>query len=132
MEQRIRDYQQMAIAILAIATAALGFALWTQDFDAALPKTGNWWVSYLHFVQIGSIIGALICYFVTFASVASIVGRRHHSIGGNLARQPIVLLYLQMMILAILFLAGFLSDLLEVGNAMPTECLSNDFGESPQ
>ena len=131
MEQRIRDYQQMALAILAIATAALGFALWTQDFDAALPDTGNKWISYLHFVRIGCTIGALIFYFVTFASVAAIVGRRHDGASRNLARQPIVLLYLQMMILAALFLAGFLSDLLEVGVALPMECPPNEFEASP-
>ena len=132
MEQRTRDYQQMTIAILAIATAALGFALWAQDFDAALPKTDNWWIFSLHVVQMVSIIGALIFYFFTFTSVRAIIGHGRHAANRNLIGRPIDWLYWQMVALTVLFIVGFLSEILVANMALPMECLTNDPGASPQ
>lgn len=51
MGPRARDYQQMAIAILAVATAALGFAIWAQDFDFAYPAKTDSVMTFLYVVR---------------------------------------------------------------------------------
>ena len=54
MEPRTRDYQQMAIAVLAIATAALGFAIWAQDLDLAYPVKPDSGMMLLYGVRVAT------------------------------------------------------------------------------
>lgn len=122
MESPTRDYQQMAIAILAIATAALGFALWAQDFDPAPPESGQSWQAWLYWAEIAGIVIAVGCYFVTFTMVLKLLRRYHPVTGQDLVRYPLVGLYAQMAVLAFLFLTGYASDLIVAwdSSAMPT------------
>ena len=117
MESPTRDYQQMAIAILAIATAALGFALWTQDFDLAQPEPKNSWLLRLYWTQLAGIVVAVVCYFVTFAAVIKMLWQGHPVTGQDLVRYPLAGLYIQMVILALLFLTGYASDLIAAWNS---------------
>lgn len=107
----------MAIAILAIATAALGFALWTQDFDLAQPEPKNSWLLRLYWTQLAGIVVAVVCYFVTFAAVIKMLWQGHPVTGQDLVRYPLAGLYIQMVILALLFLTGYASDLIAAWNS---------------
>ena len=122
MESPTRDYQQMAIAILAIATAALGFALWAQDFDPVPPESGQSWQAWLYWAEIAAIVIAVVCYFATFTMVLKLLRRYHPVTGQDLVRYPLVWLYAQMAVLAFLFLTGYASDLIVAwdSGAMPT------------
>lgn len=120
MGPRTRAYHQMAIAVLAIATAALGIALWAQDFDLARPNSANQWIATLYWTQAASISVAILLYFATFTLVVRMLWQERNVTGRDLVRQPVVWLYFQMAALALLFLAGFLSDLIAAqGNDQP-------------
>lgn len=112
METRTRDYQQMAIAILAIATAAIGIGLWAQNFDGSLPKSDNPWLEVLYWIQVPSVLAATLLYFVAFASVARILALNRNITGKDLVQGPVVWLWMQMGFLALLFLAEFLAGLI--------------------
>ena len=101
----------MAIALLAIATAALGFAIWTQDFDLALPETDDLTIAFFYWVQVVAPLVAIVLYFAMLLSVSRILARTENVVGMDLVRQPIFWLYWLMITLAIMFLAGFSSDL---------------------
>lgn len=122
MESPTRDYQQMAIAILAIATAALGFALWAQDFDLTPPESENPWLVRLYWMQLAGIVIAVGCYFVTFTMVLKLLWQRHPVTGRDLVRYPLAWLYVQMVVLAFLFLTGHAPDLFAAlgSDSMPT------------
>ena len=109
MPDGTRDYQQMAVAILAIATAALGFGLWNQDF--ALPETGDPRILLLHYVQRGLGVLATILYFAAFITVGRILWQKERVTGQDLVTRPMVWLYLQMFALALLFLVGNIADI---------------------
>lgn len=120
MQPGTRDYQQMAIAVLAIATAALGLGLWTQDFDLTLPKSENAWFIRLYWARAAGIVAAVSFYFVTFAAVLKILWQDHAVTGRDLVRYPLAGLYIQMVILALIFLAEFFSGLIAaLENAKP-------------
>ena len=123
-----RDYQQMAVAILAIATAALGFGLWSQDL--APLETGG---TPLRYVQPALGLIATIFYFGTFIAVGWVLGRKGRVTGQDLVIHPMVWLYLQMLALALFFFAGYFADITATGQggpageapAMPNEPLSD-------
>ena len=114
-----RDYQQMAVGILAIATAALGFGLWNQDFDLALLEAGSRWLNFLAFAQIIFGVIAAICYFGTFVMVGRILGQKGRVTGQDLLTRPMVWLYLQMFALVVLFLVGYFADIAVAGQNAP-------------
>lgn len=121
MQPGTRDYQQMAIAVLAIATAALGLGLWAQDFDLTLPDAENSWFIRLYWARVAGVGAAVSFYFVTFAAVLKILWQDHAVTGYDLVRYPLAGLYIQMLILALLFLAEFFSGLIAVlDGAKPT------------
>ena len=105
MKDGTRDYQQMAVAILAIATAALGFGLWSQDL--APPETGG---TLLHRAQPALGLIATALYFGTFVSVGRILAQEGRVTGQDLVTRPMVWLYLQMLALALSFFAGHYAD----------------------
>ena len=112
MGPRTRDYQQMAIAALAIATVAMGFALWDSDFDLTFPKTDNFYILWFYWVQVFGPFVAVIFYFGTLVSVIRILGRDRNVTGRHLVSQPFSWLYWQMVTLSLMLWAGFLSDLI--------------------
>ena len=119
-----RDYQQMAVAILAIATAALGFGLWSQDF--APPETGG---ALLPYVRQGLGVIATIFYFGTFIAVGWVLRRKGPVTGQDLVIYPVLWLYLQVLALALLFFVGYFADITATGPGgpagMPNEPLSD-------
>ena len=123
MGPRTRDYQQMAIAILAIATAALGFAIWAQDLDLAYPVKPDSGMLLLYGVRVATPVIAIVFYFLTFITVGDILGRDHSVTGILVVRRPIVWLYLQMVTLSILFLSEYASELIMAVSAAGTEPL---------
>lgn len=108
MESRTRDYHQMAITILAIATAAIGVGLWAPDFDWSLPQVRNYPLAVLYWARISSVVAATFIYFATLVATAQLLVRDRNVTGKDLVRGPLFLLYLQMGHLAFLFLMGFL------------------------
>ena len=117
---RTRDYQQMAIAILAVATAALGFAIWSQDFDFAYPAMTDSVITLLYVVSVVTFLIAIGFYFLTFITVGNILSRDRNVTGILLVRRPIAWLYFQMVTLSIMFLSGYASDLIISANAART------------
>ena len=111
MTDGTRDYQQMAVAILAIATAALGFGLWNQDFDAIPPETGDPWILLFHYAQPAFGFLTTIFYFGAFATVVRILGHKGRVTGQDLVTRPMVWLYLQMFALTLSFFAGHFADI---------------------
>ena len=111
MGQPTQQYQQMAIALLAIATAALGFAIWTQDFDLTLPETDNLTIALFYWVQVATPLVAIVLYFAMLLSVSRILARTENVVGLDLVREPIFWLYWLMITLAIMFFAEFSSGL---------------------
>ena len=121
-----RDYQQMAVAILAIGTAALGFALWQQDFDLTYPKGRTVEVLLLYWVIVSAPFVAAVFYFLTFITAGELIGRPSGVTGLEVVRRPVVSLYCQMATLSILFFAKYVSDLIvavTAGGAAPCRCL---------
>lgn len=100
-----REYQQMAVAILAIATAALGFGLWGQDL--APSEIGG---APLRYARRSLGLVATISYFGTFVSVGRILAQEGRITGQDLVTRPMAWLYLQMLALALLFFAGYYAD----------------------
>lgn len=123
MGPRTRDYQQMAIAILAIATAALGFAIWAQDLDLAYPVKPDSEMMLLYGVRVVTPIIAIVFYFLTFITVGNILGRDRNVTGVLVVRRPIVWLYLQMVTLSILFLSEYVSELVIAASTAGTQPL---------
>ena len=119
MTDGTRDYQQMAVAILAIATAALGFGLWSQDL--APLETGG---TPLRYAQPALGLIATIFYFGAFIAVGWILGRRGRVTGQDLVTYPMLWLYLQMFALALLFFVGYFADIIAEGQGGPA-------GEAP-
>ena len=120
MGPRTRDYQQMAIAALAIATVAMGFALWDSDFDLTFPKTDNFNILWFYLVQVVGPFVAVIFYFGTLVSVIGILRRDRNVTGQHLVSQPFSWLYWQMVTLSLMLWAGFLSDLIAaLGSGKP-------------
>ena len=101
----------MAIALLAIATAALGLAIWTQDFDLTLPETDNLTIALFYWVQVATPLVAIVLYFAMLLSVSRILARTENVVGLDLVREPIFWLYWLMITLAIMFFAEFSSGL---------------------
>ena len=121
-----RDYQQMAVAILAIATAALGFALWQQDFDLTYPWGRPVEVLLLYWVAVSAPFVAAIFYFLTFITAGELMSRPSGVTGLAVVRRPVVWLYCQMATLSILFFANYVSDLIVAvipGGAAVCRCL---------
>ena len=58
----------MGVAVLAIATAALGFALWQQDFDLTYPTGRPVEVVSLYWITVFAPFVAAIFYFFTFVT----------------------------------------------------------------
>ena len=73
MDPRTRENQQMAIGILAIATAAMGFALWQQDFDLTYPSGHSAEIVIAYWVAIAAPFVAAIFYFLTFITVGEVL-----------------------------------------------------------
>lgn len=107
MTDGTREYQQMAVAILAIATAALGFGLWSQNL--APPEIGG---TPLRYAQRALGLIATIFYFGTFVSVGRLLAQKGRITGQDLVTRPMVWLYLQMLALALLFFAGHYAEYL--------------------
>lgn len=112
MESRTRDYHQMAITILAIATAAIGIGLWASDFDWSLPPSRESRLVVLYWVRVSIVLAATCFYFATFVATTRLLVRDRNVTGEDLARGPLILLYLQMGHLAFLFLSGALYALI--------------------
>ena len=122
MQPGTRDYQQMAIALLAIATAALGLGIWAQDFDLTPPDAENPWFIWLYWARVAGVGAAVSFYFVTLSAVLKILWQAHAVTGRDLVRYPLAGLYIQMIVLAFLFLSGYASDLIAAWHSgnMPT------------
>lgn len=116
----------MAIGILAIATAAMGFALWQQDFDLTYPSGHSAEIVIAYWVAIAAPFVAAIFYFLTFITVGEVLGRESGVTGLEVVRSSVVWLYLQMLTLSIMFFVNYLSELILAiasTGSMPCRCL---------
>ena len=115
----------MGVAVLAIATAALGFALWQQDFDLTYPTGRPVEVVSLYWITVFAPFVAAIFYFFTFVTAGEILSRPSGVTGLVVVRRPVVWLYCQMLTLSILFFANYVSDLIlavTTGGVSPCPC----------
>ncbi len=102
----------MAIAILAVATAALGFALWQQDFDLTYPNQQPGGIVIAYWITVIAPFVAAIFYFLTFITVGEILSRESGVTGREIVLGPLVWLYWQMATLSIMFFANYWSGLI--------------------
>ena len=102
----------MAIAILAVATAAIGFALWQQDFDLTYPSAQPAGIVIAYWIAAVAPLLAAGFYFLTFITVGEILGRESGVTGREVVRRPLVWLYWQMATLSIMFFASYWSGLI--------------------
>lgn len=101
------DRHQQALAILAIATAAIGVSLFGGGLNLDRPSDGS--TGPFLWLTIGksfAILFAVAAYFLVFTSVIRILGLERPVTGQEIVSGPLLWLYWEMFILALIFMAN--------------------------
>lgn len=104
------DRHQIAIAILAIATAALGFGLFGIELNVV---ESNWTPGFNFGLQTGkfvAVLSAIGFYFVVLFTVGRLLQSDEIS-GQDLTFGPLQLLFLEMFSLAMLYMFTIIEEL---------------------
>ena len=110
MTAKSPDRHQLAVAILAIATAAIGFGLFGSDLLVGqLVRDGNF-VAAIQYLKLALIAVAVISYFAVAISVARMLPDDHVT-GRELAYGPTQWLVVEMAALAALYLVLLITEL---------------------
>ncbi len=104
MSPKLSDRQNQALAILAIATAAIGFGLFSFDWDWQIPTQGNPETGFALMAQTIGTFSALLYYFAVLWTTGKILLREDAVTGSELVYGPMLLLAVEMISLAWLFL----------------------------
>ena len=123
MGPQTRHYQQLAIAILAIASAALGFSFWSHDFDLAFPKCGSLDIQLWYWLRVVSPLVAALLFFALMVSVGNLFGHNRIVTAVDLVRGPLSWLYWEMAALTTLFISGYAPDLIIGLNSQAVGCV---------
>ena len=104
MGARLSDRQNQALAVLAIATAAIGFGPFGVDWELQ-SADGLKGIGLFYFgMQLAAILGSIGYYFAAFWDVAKILLREDAVSGLELVRGPVLSMAAEMLCLAWLFL----------------------------
>ena len=104
MSVKLSDRQNQTVAILAIATAAVGFGLFGVDIDLQIPSAENPEINLGFIVHTFTIPAALLFYGAVLVTSARILGRDGSVTGIELVRGPLAWMYGEMVSLALIFL----------------------------
>ena len=112
MRQRLPDYHQLAVAILAIATAAIGFGLFGGALSVGEFISANGF-NLVRSFQVAKLVGAVASvtfYFLVVVDVAAIFQKDEVS-GQRIRNGPMFWFFLEMVSLGGLFLVNVLEEL---------------------
>ena len=104
MKVKLPDRQNQALAILAIATAAIGFGLFGVDFDLQTPTAANPDTVLAFAARLAGILGALVYYSAVLWSAAKLLIREDKITGRELILGPVVAMGGEMASLTLIFL----------------------------
>ena len=112
MKQRLPDYHQLAVAILAIATAAIGFGLFGGGLSVGelTSTTGFNLVRSFQVTKLAGAVSSATFYFLVVMDVAAIF-REDEVSGERIRNGPIFWFFLEMVSLGGLFLVNVLEEL---------------------
>ena len=122
MGPQSRHYQQLAIAVLAIASAALGFSFWTHDFDLDYPIDCDSIIQIYFWVRVASPPVAMVLFFAVLLSVGRLFSPNRLVTGADLAGGPLFWFHWEMSALSVLFLAEYIPALI-MGLNPESSCL---------
>lgn len=108
MAARLSDRQNQALAILAIATAAIGFGLFGADWELRPPNRPGTGAVLIYAAQLAATLGAIGYYFAVLWDAARILRREDAVAGLELVRGPALSMAAEMICLAWLFLIRLL------------------------
>ena len=100
------DRHQLAIAILAIATAARGFGLFGTDVKLGIDLSDAGTTATLRWFRFGLVVVALVCYAGVMVTVGRILFREDNATGRELVLGPMRWMVLEMLSLALVFVIG--------------------------
>ena len=104
MGAKLSDRQNQALAILAIATAAIGFGLFGADWELQAQGEQNKGISLIYVMQLVAILGAISYYFAVLWDAARILRQEDTVTGLELVQGPMLSMAGEMLCLAWLFL----------------------------
>ena len=100
------DRHQLAIAILAIATAAIGFGLFGSDVNLGIDVFDAGITTTLRRLRFGLVVAALVCYAGVIVTVGRILFREDNATGRELVLGPMRWMVFEMLSLALIFVIG--------------------------
>ena len=112
MSPQSRHYQQLAMAVLAMASAALGFSFWTHDFDLDYPANCDAVLQIYFWVRVASPPMAVVLFFAVLSSVGRLFAPNRLVNAADLIRGPFFWFYWEMSALSLLFLAEYIPALI--------------------
>ena len=101
--------QQLAVAMLGIATAAIGFGLFGSDLRLAWSPWEQGWSAWRQSVQIFSFAGCLISYGGVLISTVWMLARADHVKATDLVNGPLFWFICEMLSLGVLYVVNILS-----------------------
>lgn len=104
----MNDRQNQALAILAIATAAIGFGIFGSDWEWRTLSSNDPYAPLLYTVQALGIVVPSIAYFLVLVTSGMILVRDDRVSGLELFQGPMIWLTVEMMGMGLLFLADHL------------------------
>ena len=107
-EQQTMDRQNQALAILAIATAAIGFGLFGPDWELQIPTAKDPEVSFILIAQIFGIVITLFAYFLVLITSGRILARDDKVTGLELITGSMAWLVVEALGLGWIFLSNLL------------------------
>ena len=107
-EQQAMDRQNQALAILAIATAAIGFGLFGPDWELQFPTSKDPEVRFASLAQISGIVITLFAYFLVLITSGRILARDSRVTGLELITGPMAWLVVEALGLCWIFLGNLL------------------------
>lgn len=106
----MKDRQNQSLAILAIATAAIGFGLFGSDWEWRTLASNDPYAPLLYTVQALGIVVPSIAYFLVLVTSGMILARDDRVSGIELIQGPMVWLMIEMMGMGLLFLGNHLIE----------------------
>ena len=106
----MKHRQNQALAILAIATAAIGFGLFGSDWQWRTLASNDPYAPLLYTVQSLGIVVPSIAYFLVLVTSGMILARDNRVSGLQLIQGPMIWLTIEMMGLGLLFLGNHLVE----------------------
>ncbi|MCE2499753.1 MAG: hypothetical protein J4G13_02695 [Dehalococcoidia bacterium] len=110
MEPKAPDRHQLAVAILAIATAAIGFGLFGSDLDLGELTTASGLAREIQWAKLIGAAATTVFYFMVLITVGRMLSNDNIS-GRQLTNGPIMWLYMEMISLAWIYFVRLMEDL---------------------